>query len=208
MFIGCPLSLGIVHRRSRPRAWPAGARARNARGQRPGRCGGRVTARETAARTLGRALYDLLRKTCGQATPERRTAFRNRLDQPARRIPDKALSDEYRDAVRGLFYAARRRDRAAPLHCRWLDTVGAAEISLSGSSRDRGSSGAYDYCQGTRSRKCSTSSLNCPGSCRNEKWLTSGWISSPLSGMLDAMNSVFSRLIASSWSASTIQVGT
>src|ERR1700681_4333006 len=42
----------------------------------------------------------------------------------------------------------------------------------------------------------------------NEKWLTSGCKRRPALGMLAAMNSVFSRLIASSWSASTIQVGT
>ena len=32
-------------------------------------------------------------------------------------------------------------------------------------------------------RKCSTSTLNCSGSCRNAKWLTWGSMSSPLSGM-------------------------
>ena len=58
-----------------------------------------------------------------------------------------------------------------------------------------------------RARKCSTFAVNCAGSCRKEKWLTSGWISSPAPGIWAAMNSVFSRLIASSWSASTIQVG-
>jgi len=66
-----------------------------------------------AARPLEQALYDLLREACGQATPEQRAAFRNRLDQAAQRIQDKALSDEYRAALRGLFYADRRRDRAA-----------------------------------------------------------------------------------------------
>lgn len=45
MFIGYPLFLGIVHHRSLPRAWPAGAGARNARGQRSVPCGGRATAR-------------------------------------------------------------------------------------------------------------------------------------------------------------------
>ena len=52
-----------------------------------------------------------------------------------------------------------------------------------------------------------TLQVNCAGSWRKEKWLTSGWISSPAPGIWAAMNSVFSRLIASSWSASTIQVG-
>jgi DNA primase len=66
-----------------------------------------------AARPLAEALYDLLREAAGDATPEQRAAFRNRLDQAARRIPDKALSDEYLDALRGRFYADRRRERAS-----------------------------------------------------------------------------------------------
>jgi DNA primase len=65
-----------------------------------------------AARPLADALYDLLRETAGNATPEQRAAFRHRLDQAARRIPDKSLSDEYLDALRGRFYADRRRERA------------------------------------------------------------------------------------------------
>jgi DNA primase len=65
------------------------------------------------ARPLADALYDLLREASGNATPEQRAAFRNRLDQAARRIPDKTLSDEYLDALRGRFYEDRRRERAA-----------------------------------------------------------------------------------------------
>src|SRR6266851_9715983 len=42
----------------------------------------------------------------------------------------------------------------------------------------------------------------------NEKWLTSGCNKRPALGIFAAMNSVFSRLIGSSWSASTSQVGT
>jgi DNA primase len=67
----------------------------------------------TAARPLADALYDLLRDAAGDATPEQRAAFRTRLDQAARRIPDKALSDEYLEALRGRFYADRRRERAS-----------------------------------------------------------------------------------------------
>ncbi|HVC60841.1 MAG TPA: DNA primase [Acetobacteraceae bacterium] len=65
------------------------------------------------ARPLAEALYDLLREATGGTSPEQRAAFRNRLDQAARRIPDKVLSDEYLDALRGRFYADRRRERAA-----------------------------------------------------------------------------------------------
>ncbi len=50
-----------------------------------------------AARPLADALYDLLREAGGDATPEQRAAFRTRLDQAARRIPDKALAGEYRE---------------------------------------------------------------------------------------------------------------
>ncbi len=54
------------------------------------------------------------------------------------------------------------------------------------------------YCQSRCSRKCKTSLLNCCGSCRKEKWLTSGWIRRPAPGIWAAKNCVFSRLIASS----------
>jgi DNA primase len=66
-----------------------------------------------AARPLEQALHDLSRKAYGQATSEQRAAFCNRLDQAGRRIQDKASADEYRAALRGLFYADWRRDRAA-----------------------------------------------------------------------------------------------
>jgi DNA primase len=66
----------------------------------------------TAARPLSDALYDLLRDAAGVATPEQRAAFRTRLDQAARRIPDKALSAEYLQALRDRFYAERRAGRA------------------------------------------------------------------------------------------------
>jgi DNA primase len=62
---------------------------------------------------LADALYDLLREAGGDATPEQRAAFLMRLDQAARRIPDRALADEYREALRGRFYAARRQNRGS-----------------------------------------------------------------------------------------------
>jgi DNA primase len=64
-----------------------------------------------AARPLADTLYDLLREASGDTTPEQRAAFLTRLDQAARQIPDKALADEYREAFRGRFYAARRQNR-------------------------------------------------------------------------------------------------
>jgi DNA primase len=64
-----------------------------------------------AARPLADTLYDLLREASGDTTPEQRAAFLTRLDQAARQIPDKALADEYREAFRGRFYAARRQSR-------------------------------------------------------------------------------------------------
>lgn len=66
------------------------------------------------ARPLADALYDLLRSAGGEATPEQRAALLRRLDAAARRIPDRALAGEYREALRGKFYAARRLSRGAP----------------------------------------------------------------------------------------------
>lgn len=64
-----------------------------------------------SARPLADTLYDLLREGSGDTTPEQRAAFLTRLDGAARQIPDKALADEYREAFRGRFYAARRQSR-------------------------------------------------------------------------------------------------
>ncbi len=60
-----------------------------------------------AARPLADALYDLLREAGGERTPEQRAAFRTRLETAARRIPDRALSDEYRAALLERFRAGR-----------------------------------------------------------------------------------------------------
>jgi DNA primase len=64
-----------------------------------------------AATPLADALYDLLREAGGDAGPEQRAAFLSRLDQAARRIPHKALADEYRETLRSRFYAERRQSR-------------------------------------------------------------------------------------------------
>jgi len=66
-----------------------------------------------AKRGLADALYDLLKEASGLSTPEHRAAFLGRLDAAARQIPDRALSSEYRDALRGRFYADRRQGRAS-----------------------------------------------------------------------------------------------
>ncbi|HEY2620082.1 MAG TPA: DNA primase [Acetobacteraceae bacterium] len=66
-----------------------------------------------AAVPLADALYDLLREAGGEATPEQRAAFLVRLDQAAGRIADKALAGEYRETLRGRFYAARRQNRGS-----------------------------------------------------------------------------------------------
>jgi DNA primase len=60
-----------------------------------------------AARPLADALYDLLREAGGERTPEQRAAFRARLETAARRIPDRALADEYRATLLDRFRAGR-----------------------------------------------------------------------------------------------------
>jgi DNA primase len=65
----------------------------------------------TSATSLADALYDLIREAGGEASPEQRAALLTRLDAAANRISDRTLSREYRDALRGRFYAARRSTR-------------------------------------------------------------------------------------------------
>ena len=62
-----------------------------------------------AASPLADALYDMLREAGGDATPELRAAFRTRLEEAAKRIPDKSLASEYRGALLDRFFASRRR---------------------------------------------------------------------------------------------------
>ena len=64
-----------------------------------------------AASPLADALYDLLRQASGDATPELRAAFRTRLEEAARRIPDKSLASEYRGALLDRFFASRKPNR-------------------------------------------------------------------------------------------------
>jgi len=62
-----------------------------------------------AAAPLADALFDLLREAAGDATPELRAAFRTRLEEAARRTPDKSLAAEYRGALLDRFFASRKR---------------------------------------------------------------------------------------------------
>ncbi len=64
-----------------------------------------------SATPLADALYDLMRDAGGEASPEQRAALLTRLDAAASRISDKALSREYRDALRNRFFATRRAAR-------------------------------------------------------------------------------------------------
>ena len=63
------------------------------------------------ARPLSECLFDLLKESGGDATPEQRAAFRTRLEEAARKIPDKALASEYRSVLLDRFFASKRRDR-------------------------------------------------------------------------------------------------
>jgi DNA primase len=77
-----------------------------------------------AARPLEESLFDLLRTSGGDQTPEQKAAFRTRLTAAAARIQDKTLAAEYRRALLDRFFAANRRpvrvgpmrtgDRASP----------------------------------------------------------------------------------------------
>jgi DNA primase len=63
------------------------------------------------ARPLAECLYDLLREGTADSTPEQRAAFRTRLEQAAKQIPDKALASEYRGVLLERFFAGRRRGK-------------------------------------------------------------------------------------------------
>jgi DNA primase len=65
----------------------------------------------SAATPLADALFDLLRETSPQNTPEQRAAFRARLEAVARRIADRTLASEYRRALLDRFYAGRAAAR-------------------------------------------------------------------------------------------------
>jgi len=63
------------------------------------------------ARPLSECLFDLLREGMSDGSPEQRAALRTRLEEAAKRIPDKALAGEYRSVLLDRFFASRRRER-------------------------------------------------------------------------------------------------
>jgi DNA primase len=62
-----------------------------------------------AAKSPSDALYDMVRDEVGDATPEKRAAFRSRLIEASGRVGDKSLAWEYRDALLARFKASRSR---------------------------------------------------------------------------------------------------
>lgn len=59
-------------------------------------------------RSLSEALFYLLRDAIGDKTPEQRALLRNRLEQAAAKISDRALAREYRSALLDRFFGERR----------------------------------------------------------------------------------------------------
>ena len=68
----------------------------------------------SAARPLHEALFDLLRETVGDTTPELRASFSKQLDAIAERIRDRSLFREYRKAFRDRFWDLYRRPARSP----------------------------------------------------------------------------------------------
>jgi DNA primase len=62
-----------------------------------------------AAQSPSDALYDMVLGEVGDATPEKRAAFRTRLIEASGRISDKSLGAEYRRALLDRFFASRSR---------------------------------------------------------------------------------------------------
>jgi DNA primase len=73
-----------------------------------GRRGRQGMADELARDDLGSAIYGLIRDEIGPISPEGWAQLRNRLDETARAIPDRALADTYRAALRDRWYQDRR----------------------------------------------------------------------------------------------------
>ncbi len=66
-----------------------------------------------AALSPSDALYDMVRGSAGDSTPEQRAALRSRLIEAAARITDKSLAGEYRRVLLDRFFAASRPARTA-----------------------------------------------------------------------------------------------
>ncbi len=67
-----------------------------------------VNAMLNAATPFVDALFAMSQEGASPTTPEQRAALRIRLEESARRIPDRALADEYRRALLDRFFAAGR----------------------------------------------------------------------------------------------------
>jgi DNA primase len=72
-----------------------------------------------AAQSPSDALYDMVRGEVGDATPEKRAAFRTRLIEASGRIGDKSLGAEYRSALLDRFFASRTRPAKARGGQKW-----------------------------------------------------------------------------------------
>ncbi|MSO91132.1 MAG: DNA primase [Acetobacteraceae bacterium] len=92
-----------------------------------------------AARPLSDVLFDLLRPASGTESPEQRAAFRVRLEEAAKRIPDRALASEYRTVLLDRFFAARRRGLApgGRVPTRPMAPRGVPSDALTGAERGR-----------------------------------------------------------------------
>jgi DNA primase len=73
-----------------------------------GRRGAQGMADELARDDLGTAIYGLIKDEVGPISNEGWAKLRNRLDETARSIPDRALGDTYRAALRDRWYQDRR----------------------------------------------------------------------------------------------------
>ena len=60
------------------------------------------------ARPLAEALYDFVREGSAGDSPEQRAAFRARLGEVAKRIPDRDLASEYRSTLLNRYFESRR----------------------------------------------------------------------------------------------------
>ncbi len=64
------------------------------------------------AQPISAALYPMLAGPQARTTPEQNAAFLHRLDEVAGLIKDKTLAAEYKQHLRGCFYAERRQSQA------------------------------------------------------------------------------------------------
>jgi DNA primase len=64
------------------------------------------------AQPVSAALYPMLAAGLTRSTPEQNAAFLHRLDEVAGLIKDKTLGAEYKQHLRGCFYAERRQNQA------------------------------------------------------------------------------------------------